>query len=87
MITDLISNFILWVDSIFNNIGLYSALSTIITKINTYQSYVNDMQYYVRGAYFIFGKPLIIFVLSISATIFIVSLIGAIVNIVSQFIP
>ena len=26
MITDLISNFILWVDSIFNNIGLYSAL-------------------------------------------------------------
>lgn len=87
MINDMIISFINWVDGVYSNMGLFTALSDIITKINTYQSYVNDMQYYIRGAYFIFGKPLIIYVISISATIFIITIIGAIVNIVSQFIP
>ena len=87
MITDMIISFINWVDSVYSSMGLFTALNNIITQINTYQSYVNDMQYYIRGAYFIFGKPMIIYVISLSATIFIITIIGAIVNIVSQFIP
>lgn len=87
MITTLIVNFINWADGVYSDMGLYTALSDLLTKINTYQTYINDFQSYLSGAYFIFGKPLIIFVVSVSGTIFIISIVGALVNIISQFIP
>lgn len=87
MINDLIVSFIEWVDGVYSSMGLFTALSNIITQINTYQSYINDFQYYLRGAYFILGKPLIIYVVTVSGTIFVIAIIGALVNIISQFIP
>ena len=87
MINDLIVSFINWVDNIYSSMGLFNALSNIITQINTYQFYINDFHYYLRGAYFILGKPMIIYVITVSGTIFIITIIGAIVNIISQFIP
>lgn len=87
MITDLIVSFINWVDSVYSSMGLFTALSNLITKINTYQSYTLQFQNYLSGAYFIFGKPMVIYVISVSGTIFIITIIGALVNIISQFIP
>lgn len=87
MITDFLVNVIQWFDSFFTNLDLYTHLNSLITQLNTYQSYINDFRYYLSGAYFIFGKSMVIFVLTVSGTIFLISFIGAIVNIISQFIP
>lgn len=87
MWTDFIIFIIGWADDMFTSFDFYQELDSLITTLNTYQTYINDFQYYLSGAYFIFGKPLIIFCLTVSGGIFIISLIGAIVNIVSQFIP
>lgn len=87
MITDFVISFINWVDSVYSSMGLFTALSNIITKINTYQTYTAQFQTYLSGAYFIFGKSMVIFVITVSGSIFVISIIGALVNIISQFIP
>lgn len=87
MVNDFIISFIQWVDSVYSSLGLFTALSNLITQLNTYQSYISDFQYYLSGAYFIFGKAMIIYVITVSGTIFVISIIGALVNIISQFIP
>lgn len=87
MITDLFIKGIEFLDMMLSRLSFFTKLSDLITTLNTYQTYINDFQYYLSGAYFIFGKPLIIFVLGLSATVFAIKLIGAIVMIVGQFIP
>lgn len=87
MLTDFIIFCINFLDSILSGMSFFDKLQSLITTLNTYQTYINDFQYYLSGAYFIFGKPLIIFVVGLSATVFAVKLIGAIVMIVGQFIP
>lgn len=87
MINDIIIKLIQYLDLFFSDLTLFTKLSQLQTALNTYQSYINDFQYYLSGAYFIFGKPLIIFVVGLSATVFTIKLIGAVVMIVGQFIP
>lgn len=55
--------------------------------MNTYQSYVSTFQTYLSSAYFIFGKPMVIYVLGFSVTIFAIKCIGALIMIVGQFVP
>lgn len=87
MINDILIHIVTWFDTIFSNLDLYSALNNILTVITKYKDYAYDIQYYLSGAYFIFGKSMVLFVLGASAIVFTIKLIGAIVMIVSQFIP
>lgn len=87
MITDLIVSLINFLDQILDVLGIFDSLSDLISTLGTYQTYLNDFQNYLSGAYFIFGKPLIIFVLTLSGTVFIIKVVMAIVMIVGQFVP
>ena len=87
MITDLIVSLIQFLDQVLDSLGIFNSLSDLITSLGTYQTYLNDFQTYLSGAYFIFGKPLIIFVLTLSGTVFIIKVVMAIVMIVGQFVP
>ena len=87
LITDMIISLINFIDSLLYNSGIFTKISDLITSLGTYQTYLNDFQTYLSGAYFIFGKPLIIFVLGLSGTVFLIKLVMAIVMIVGQFVP
>lgn len=87
MINDIIIKLLLVLDGLYDSLGLFDLVSDLFDKISVYENYTNDIQYYLSGAYFIFGKPLIIFLVSVGATIFVIKLVGAIVMIVGQFIP
>lgn len=87
MINDFIIGFINLVDNFFNSLDLFSLLTDLITKMNTYQTYVSTFQTYLSSAYFIFGKPMVMYVLGFSITIFALKCIGALVMIVGQFVP
>lgn len=87
MINDFIIGFISLVDNFLYNLNFFTFLSDLITKMNTYTNYVSTFQTYLSSAYFIFGKPLVMYVVGFSITIFAIKVIGAIVMIVGQFIP
>ena len=87
MITDLIVALINFLDQVLEALNVFDSISDLITSLGTYQTYLNDFQNYLSGAYFIFGKPLIIFVLGLSGTVFLIKLVMAIVMIVGQFFP
>lgn len=87
MLTDFIVSIITTFDNILSGFDLFQLLEDLITQLNTYQSYINEFQVYLSGAFYIFGKPLIIFVLGISGTVFLIKLVMAIVMIVGQFVP
>lgn len=87
MVNDILLKLIFIFDDIISATGLLDYVQEIIVKLSTYETYIDDIQYYLSGAYFFLGKPLIIFVVGVSATVFAIKLIGAIVMIISQFIP
>ena len=87
MITDFVISIIQFIDSFISGLDVFTALTDLITKLNTYQTYINEFQIYLSGAYYIFGKSLIVFVVSVGATVFVIKLCMAIVMIVGQFIP
>ena len=87
MITNLFINGIEFLDGILTSLHLFSYLSDLLVKLNEYQNYITEFQRYLSGAYYIFGKPLVIYVLSCSAIVFGIKLVGAIVFIVGQFVP
>lgn len=87
MITDFVISLIQFIDNIVSGLSLFELLNELVVKMNAYQSYINEFQVYLSGAFYVFGKPLIIFVLSASATVFIIKLVMAIVMIVGQFVP
>ncbi len=87
MLTDFVISLIQFIDNIVSGLSLFDLLNELVVKMNTYQSYINEFQVYLSGAFYVFGKPLIIFVLGASATVFIIKLVMAIVMIVGQFVP
>ena len=87
MITDVIIAIINAFDLMLSSFDLFQILEDLTGQIDLYQTYMNDATVYLSGAYFIFGKPLIIYTVSLAATVFAIKLIGAIVMIVGQFVP
>ena len=87
MITDFIIAVINAFDLMLSSFDLFEMLEDLLDHLDLYQSYMNDATVYLSGAYFIFGKPLIIYTVSLAATVFAIKLIGAIVMIVGQFVP
>lgn len=87
MINDLIIKIIMVFDNLYNNFGVSALIEDLIDKISTFEDYLSDFQYYLGGVYFVLGKPLVVFMVSVFSIIFTIRLVMAIVNIVGQFIP
>lgn len=64
--------------------GFFSKITDLFTMFEQSRSVFNEI---VQIIYFICGKNLIVFGLSVGVTIIIVKIVFAIVNLVGQFIP
>ena len=82
MITDIFSSFITGFDEFYTSFGLTAKISELITLLTKYEDFVQDFRYYASGVYFIFGKPLVVYMVSVAVAVLVIRLILAIVNIV-----
>lgn len=87
MINDFISNIILALDNLLNEMGLYDKMDILLSYLDDYSSYTTEFNKYLSGVYFVVGKPLVIYLLSVAVTIIIIRFIFAIVNLVGQYVP
>ena len=87
MINDLISNLIIAFDDLLTNLGLYTKFSNLIGYLDDFQTYTTEFNKYLSGVYFIFGKALVSYMVSVFIIIVAVRIIFAIVNLVGQFVP
>lgn len=82
MINDFISGIINTIDSIYSSLDISTHLADLLDKLNKPFDYVQDFSYYMSGVYFIFGKPLVIYFISVVAIIITIRIALAIVNLV-----
>lgn len=82
MITDIFTSFINGFDTFYTSFGLTAKITKLITLLTKYEDYLNDFKYYMSGVYFILGKPLVTYMVSVAVTVLVIRLILAIVNIV-----
>ena len=87
MINDFISNLILAFDDLLTNLGLYTKFTQLIGYLDDFQSYTTEFNKYLSGVYFIFGKSLVTYMISVFVIIVLIRIIFAIVHLVGQFIP
>ena len=87
MINDLISNLIIAFDDLLTNLGLYTKFTTLIGYLDDFQSYTTEFNKYLSGVYFIFGKNLVMYMISVFIIVVAVRIIFAVVHLVGQFVP
>ena len=82
MINDFITGIINAVDGFYTSLDISTHLSDLLDKLNKPFDYVADFGYYMSGVYFIFGKPLVIYFISVVAIIITIRIALAVVNLV-----
>ena len=87
MINDFITKLILSFDDLLTNIGLYTKLTSLLSHLTDFQQYTLEFQKYLSGVYFIFGKALCTYMISVFIIVVGVRIVFAIVHLVGQFIP
>ena len=87
MINDLISNLIIAFDDFLTNLGLYTKFAILIGYLDDYQTYTTEFNKYLTGVYFIFGKPLVIYMVSIFVLVVVIRIVFSVVHLIGQFVP
>ena len=87
MINDLISKLILAFDDLISNLGLYTKITSLIGYLDDFQSYTTEFNKYLSGVYFIFGKSLVIYMVTVFAIVVTVRIAFAVVHLIGQFVP
>ena len=87
MINDLISNLILSFDEFLTSLGLYTKLTELIGFLDDFQNYSTEFNKYLSGVYFILGKGLVTYMVSVFVVVVVVRIIFAVVHLVGQFVP
>lgn len=87
MINDFISNLILSFDDFISSLGLYTKFTELLGYLDDFQTYSVEFNKYLSGVYFILGKGLCTYIISIFVLIVIIRIIFAVVNLVGQFVP
>lgn len=87
VINDLISKFILSFANLYDSSGLHTAVTNLIGILDDWQSYQATFAEYMQGVYFLFGKSLVVYMVTVFTIIFIVRLVFAIVHLVGQYVP
>ena len=78
---------IIELDNILNKLGLYQKFTELIGYLDDFQQYTTEFNKYLSGVYFILGKPLVIYLITVFICIVAVRVIFAIINIVGRFVP
>ena len=87
MINDLISNLILSFDNFINNLGIYTKITSLIGYLDDFQTYTTEFNKYLSGVYFIFGKSLVIYLVSVFGIVLFIRIAFAVVHLIGQFVP
>lgn len=87
MINDLISSIIEAFDHLLTQMGINDKITTLLSYLDDFQTYTNEFNKYLSGVYFIFGKSLVVYIVTVALLIIVIRISFAIVNLVGQFIP
>lgn len=87
MLEDILRFFVNFFDKLLIHIGLTSLISNLISYTDDWQQYQSTFNNYLSGVYFIFGKPLVIYMVTLFAIIVSIRIIMAFVNIIGQYVP
>lgn len=87
MINDIIIKLIESLSDFYTRIGLHSLISSLIGYLDDWQSYSTLFESYLAGVYFLFGKALIIYIVSVFSVVIVIRLTFAIINLIGQFVP
>ena len=87
MINDLISNLIIAFDDLLSRLGLYTKFTELVGYLDDFIQYKSEFNKYLSGVYYIFGKPLVMYLIGVFVVIVSVRIIFAIVHLIGQFVP
>lgn len=69
-------------NTIYEKLEIHDKISSLLDFISSVDDYSQTFSYFVGGVYFIFGKPLVIALISVIAVIIGIRLCMAIVNLI-----
>lgn len=80
MITDIVKSILQFFDTLYTNLGVSSFIADLIDKLDKPFEYIGDFSYYISGVYYVFGKPLVMYVIGVITVILAIRIILAVVN-------
>lgn len=86
MINDFIKGFLDIFLNLYNNY-LHSHISTLIGYLEEWENHTTIFNDLLSGVYYLCGKPLVIYMVSVFLVIFVIRFLLAIINIVGQYVP
>lgn len=87
MLSDVINFFITGFDTILQNLGIITLLNNLISFTDDWQNYQSTFNNYLSGVYFLFGKSLVIYIVTAFGIIVVIRIIMALINIIGQYVP
>ena len=82
MITDIVKSILQFFDTLYINLGVSSFIADLIDKLDKPFEFIGDFSYYISGVYYVFGKPLVIYLIGVITVILAIRIILAVVNLV-----
>lgn len=70
MITDIFIKIIEFFNTLYVNFQISQKISDLLSRLNEYQNYLPDFKKYIGGVYFIFGKPLVTYIVGVAVSLF-----------------
>lgn len=80
MITDIVKSILQFFDTLYTNLGVSSFIADLIDKLDKPFEFIGDFSYYISGVYYVFGKPLVMYVIGVITVILAIRIILAVVN-------
>lgn len=80
MITDIVKSILQFFDTLYTNLGVSSFIADLIDKLDKPFEFIGDFSYYISGVYYVFGKPLCMYVIGVITVILAIRIILAVVN-------
>lgn len=87
MIADILTFFVNLFDTLLSHLGLNSLLTQLVSYLDDWQQYSSTFNYYLSGLYFIIGKPIVIYIITVFAIIVTIRIVMAFINIIGQYVP
>lgn len=70
MITDIFIKVVEFFNTLYTNFQISQKISDLLSRLNEYQTYLPDFKKYISGVYFIFGKPLVTYMVGVAVSLF-----------------
>ena len=87
MINDFIIGFFDFFNSIYTTLGVSTVVTGLLSTFSKIMDYSSTFQYYLSGAYYVFGKSLVSFTFTASGLVFVFRFVMAVIYIVGNYVP